>query len=419
MFAQAIARPVRNLVLPAISAHLGGLPRTFWLLWLGTVINRLGSFFLPFMQIYLTAQRGLSVEKAALMISLYGFGCLFANPLGGWMADRFGRKPTMVIGLLLAVVALLGVGFARSINELIAALAFFGLVNDIYRPASMAVIADVVKPADRLRAFTHLYWAFNLGAAVSPLLAGFFAKEHFQALFLADAATTLLLVLLIVAYIPETKPADSGPRESTWKGLSAPFTDRAYLPYLGVSFLMALVFFQFLVAMPADMKMLGLSEKQFGAAIALNGLLIILVQPFTTRSISVGKRARILALAAVLTGAGFGVYGFASEGMSIWIVGVVLWTAGEILMAPVNSSIVADLAPGHQRGRYQGAYAMSYAVAWIVAPALGGFGLTRLGHGGFWASCFVVGLVTAALQFVIAPARRRRMLELHGRADTD
>lgn len=403
-----------NRVWPAISAHLGGLPRTFWLLWFGTIINRLGSFILPMMQIYLTSQRGLTVEQAALLISLYGAGCLFANPIGGWMADRIGRKPTMIVGLTLSSSALLCIGFARNTHELIFAMAFFGLVNDIYRPASMAVLSDVVPPEDRLRAFTHLYWAFNLGAAVAPLVAGQFARDHFKALFIGDAATTLLLMMVIIFTIPETTPAHKGPRESAWRGLSAPFFDKAYLPYLGVSFLTALVFFQFLVAMPADMKLHGFTEKQFGAAVALNGLLIILIQPFLTRSITRSKRSRVLALAALLNGAGYGVYAFAANAMWIWVFGVVLWTAGEILMAPVNSSIVADLAPDDQRGRYQGAYAMAWAVAWIVAPALGGFGLVRLGSAWFWLGCFVVGIATCVLQFVIAPARRKRMLELHG-----
>lgn len=406
--------------MPAIAAHLGGLPRTFWLLWLGTIVNRLGSFILPMMQLYLTSKRGLTIPQASLLISLYGFGCFFANPLGGWMADRFGRKPTMIIGLVLAAAAMLGIGFARDVNELIVAMAFFGLVNDIYRPASMALLSDVVKPEDRVRAFTHLYWAFNLGAAVAPPIAGYFAdRDLFQALFIGDAATTLLLALIIFSFIPETKPKDAGPRESTWKGLSAPFTDKAYLPYLGVCFLLSLVFFQFLVAMPADMNAHGFTKTQIGWAFGLNGLLIILVQPFTAKSIALGNRAKVLATASLLIGAGFGVYAFAGERVSVWLLGVVLWTAGEILMSPVNSSIVADMSPDHQRGRYQGAYAMAWSVAWIVAPLAGGHGPTGLGTKAFWGACFVIGVVTALLQLAIAPARRRRMLELHGKALSD
>lgn len=127
----------------------------------------------------------------------------------------------------------------------------------------------------------------------------------------------------------------------------------------------------------------------------------------------------MLALATLLNGAGFGIYAFAGRTVGVWLFGVVLWTAGEILMAPVNSSIVADMAPDHQRGRYQGAYAMSFAAAWIVAPLAGGLGLSALGTRWFWGLCFALGVVTAVLQFVIAPARRRRMLELHGKALTD
>lgn len=51
-----------------------GLPGTYWFLWAGTVVNRLGGFVVPFLTLYLTGQRGISVAQAALMVSLFGAG---------------------------------------------------------------------------------------------------------------------------------------------------------------------------------------------------------------------------------------------------------------------------------------------------------------------------------------------------------
>lgn len=80
----------------------------------------------------------------------------------------------------------------------------------------MALLSDVVKPEDRLRAFTHLYWAFNLGAAIAPPIAGYFAdRDLFQALFVGDAATTLVLALIIFLFIPETRPEESGRKKES------------------------------------------------------------------------------------------------------------------------------------------------------------------------------------------------------------
>ncbi|RKG92041.1 MFS transporter, partial [Corallococcus sp. CA053C] len=65
----------------------GGLPRTYWVLWVGTFVNRLGSFVAPFLALYLTRERGFSVEQAGLVVSLNGAGAVLAAPLGGMLAD--------------------------------------------------------------------------------------------------------------------------------------------------------------------------------------------------------------------------------------------------------------------------------------------------------------------------------------------
>ena len=66
---------------------LRDLPRAAWVLYLGTFVNRFGSFVLPFLVLYLIG-RGYTVVQAGAVVGLYGVGSLLASAVGGYLADR-------------------------------------------------------------------------------------------------------------------------------------------------------------------------------------------------------------------------------------------------------------------------------------------------------------------------------------------
>src|SRR5882724_6718398 len=80
----------------SLAARIGplGLSRTYWMLWSGMLLNRLGGTIFFLLGIYLTRERGLSPALAGLVISLYAAGGLFAGPIAGALADRVGRRAT-------------------------------------------------------------------------------------------------------------------------------------------------------------------------------------------------------------------------------------------------------------------------------------------------------------------------------------
>ena len=91
------------------------LPRTYWYLFLGTLVNRLGSFVLPFLTLYLTGQRGITPSVAALVVSCFGAGSFLAQLTGGELTDRLGRRPVMLVSFLAAPAAMLTLGFPRGL----------------------------------------------------------------------------------------------------------------------------------------------------------------------------------------------------------------------------------------------------------------------------------------------------------------
>lgn len=69
------------------AALTADLPSTYWFLWLGILINRLGSFVIPFLTLYLTSECGITVSQAAFTVSLFAAGSFVAQLTGGEKAE--------------------------------------------------------------------------------------------------------------------------------------------------------------------------------------------------------------------------------------------------------------------------------------------------------------------------------------------
>jgi MFS family permease len=387
----------------------GGLPSTYWYLWTGTLVNRLAGFVVPFLSLYLTRERGLPVEQAGLIISLHGVGSVVAAPMGGALADRVGRRTTLVSALWLGAAAMLLLGFCREPAHIAGAAFLLGLLGEMYRPAVAAAIADVVPSHDRARAFGLLYWVVNVGFSIALPVAGLVTQLGFTALFVADAATTFLYGCIVWWKVPETLPARTGPQEKRSLLPSAePFKDITFLAFGLPIFVTCVVFFQLTGTLALDLTSRGMTPATYGTVLAVNGVLIVLVQPFTGRLLGRVRRSTALAWASILTGVGFGLHALPNT-VPLAVLAVVVWTLGEMAQAPVAPAVVADLAPPSLRGSYQGAYHMLWGLAAATAPALGGLVLGRWGSQALWSTCLALGLLAGLWHLAIAGARRRRL----------
>ena len=395
-----------------------GLPRPFWALWAGTFVNRCGSFVLPFLTLYLTQARHLSLSQAGLMVALYGAGGSVAGPLGGFLADRVGRRTTMLVALALGGAGMMSIGFVQRLEVLAPAIFCVAAVTEMYRPAMQAAVADMVPPSDRARAFGLVYWVINLGFSVGLTLGGMLARRSFRWLFVGDGATTLLFALVIWLGVPETRPvrpplAAGERRASQWSEFFAPWRDGPFTLFFALSFLFALVFMQNSSTFPLAMAANGIGTATFGIILALNGVLIVLLQPFLAPILSRRNRSYTIAASTVLVGLGFGLNALAHTA-PLYALGVIVWTVGEIGVLPISNALVADVAPPHIRGRYQGAYGLSFGLAVCAAPALGTLVLQRLGAVTLWSGCLVLGLAIAAGHLALAPAITRLRAERIG-----
>ncbi|MFF1723411.1 MDR family MFS transporter [Streptomyces sviceus] len=374
---------------------VSGLPRAFWWLWISTLVNRLGAFVATFMALYLTLDRGYSASYAGLVASLHGLGGVVSSIGAGVMTDRLGRRPTLLVAQSATAASVALLGFMHH-PVAIAAVAFLvGMASNASRPAVQAMMADIVRPEDRVRAFSLNYWAINLGFAVSSMGAGFVAEYSYLAGFLIEAAMTAVCAVVVFLKLPESRPgAEKATATTDDVRLGTVLRDGRFMSVVGLSFLVAVIFQQGSIGLPVAMGEAGFTPADYGLAIALNGVLIVALQIPVTRFIQHRDPQRLLVVSSLLAGYGFGLTAFAGS-VGLFALTVCVWTLGEMVNAPTQTGLVVRLSPAHGRGRYQGMYTLSWSVAALVAPLMSGFVIDRFGAQWLWGLCAVVGTVAA------------------------
>ncbi|MEU7166177.1 MFS transporter [Streptomyces morookaense] len=151
---------------------------------------------------------------------------------------------------------------------------------------------------------------------------------------------------------------------------------------------------QYQVTRPLAMRAAGLSPAVYGLVSAVNGAVIVVIQPLVARLAEPCDDARLLAAGALLLGAGMASTAF-DHSAAAFAASVAVWTLGEAIAMPTSNAVVSRLAPPGLQGRYQGLFAMAWALAAVAAPLAGGWTFSRFGGAPVRAGCLVLGALAA------------------------
>jgi MFS family permease len=376
---------------PSLSSSLRALPRAAWILFLGTFLNKFGGFVVPFLALYLTG-RGYSITAAGMAIFAYGAGNLLSSLIGGHLADHLGRRQTIALSMFLGAASMMLLSQARGLPSIIALAALAGLTGEMYRPASSALLTDLVPAGRRVTAFSTYRLAINAGWAFGPATAGVLAGHGYFWLFAGDAATSVLFGFVALLALPKT--AHPPPGKDGWEEVRvAALRDRALQCMLVSGFAIGFVFFQTSSTFGLHLTHLGYSPRVYGALVSLNGVLIVLCElPLTTITRRFAA-TRVMATGFLVAGSGLALIAF-GRSLPYLACCIALFTLGEMIAMPVAGAFVADLAPPSIRGRYMGVYGLTWTVALMVGPALG-MQLLAMGAPVLWLACGGLGVVAA------------------------
>jgi MFS family permease len=365
----------------------------------GTFINRFGSFVYPFLTIFLT-RRGLSLAEVGAVLGGYGAGSLVAGLVGGWFADRFGRRNTIVAGTLANAACVFALYFAGSIPALVVLTIGAGLFGGFYHPAANALVADLVPEERRLAAYAVLRQAANAGFAFGTAAGGFLVSHSIFWLFAGDALTTAAYGVIAFFLLPHGLRFTS--QQARWsEALSRLRRDARFWALFVSQMLCALIFAQFVSSDALEVTGRGLHlgtlkpEQIFGVLIGWNGLMVVLLELPLTRLTQRFDARRVMCGGYLLAGIGFAANAL-PLGFGGLFAAMTIFTLGEMLAMPMVSTWVAHLAPEAMRGRYIGVLGTSWSGASMLGPTLGLqlFGLHPLA---LWLGCGALGLTAAAI----------------------
>ncbi|MGW4165025.1 MFS transporter [Streptomyces sp. NPDC004788] len=385
------------------------LPAVVWTIFAGTVVNRLGFLVTPFLVFFL-ASRGVTGTDTTLVLGALGAGNLLGPAVGGVLADRLGRRPTMLIGLVGSAAAQGALFVAPGVWPMAAAALLVSATGMVVSPAAYALMADAVDADRRQRAYALFGWGVNLGTAVAGVLGGLLAARGYWLLFTVDAGTMLLYALVVVTRVSEParlpRPVDdagdaAGGGAGDGIGYGVVFRDRLALVLLPLFGVQLFVYSLTEVALPLAVHDSGLSPAAYGAMAAVNAVLVVALQPFTTARLARLPRLPVQAAGSTLVAVGVALTGLA-DGIVGFTVSVVVWSLGEVVVSGIAATIVSNLAPAHARGRYQGAFSWTWGVARFAALTLGVTVYTTLGPAVLWWSALLAGLGAAAGTLTLA-----------------
>jgi MFS family permease len=309
--------------------------------------------------------------------------------------------------MLTSAAVMLALSQATNLALILVLTGLAGLTSEAYRPASSALLADLVPEGRRVTAFAAYRFAINLGFSAGPAVAGLLAERAFVLVFVGDAVTSAVFGVMALALLPATHahaplaPAGGAERPQPARRI---LSDVPFLMFLASSTIAAIVYFQQEAALPLQVVADGHSTAIYGSLMSLNGLVVTLIElPLSSVTRRLPAR-RVIAAGSVLLGAGFGATALVTSAPALAAT-VVVWTLGEIVAAPVSAAYVADISPPHMRGRYAGAWGMTYGLALIIGPALG-TAVYAVSSDLLWSGCVVLGILSAAL--VLSPAARAR-----------
>jgi MFS family permease len=382
-------------------------PPQFWLMSAGVLISSAGaSMIWPFLMIYVSEKLGLSLSTVSTLISINAFTGLITSLIAGAIADKLGRKPVMVLSL---VVNGLGYLFMSQVHTYLgfAVLMFvMGASNPLYQVGADAMLADMIEPDKRTNAYAVIRMVNNAGIAIGPAAGGFLASRSYTYAFLGAASGMLIYSLLLFLRARETLStaysAGSTLEQKSLGGYTTVFRDRPYIIFTSLISLGLIAPSMLWSLMAVYTKQnFNLPENLYGWLPTTNALMCVFVQLIVTR---ITRRFRPLAVAAMgmLTYAlGVGSVALMKSFWGFWA-SMVLMTFGELILIPTVSKYIADLAPIDMRGRYLSFYWFAWGIARGSAPLIGGYINDAIAPRAIWFGGLFIGLASTIGLFIFS-----------------
>jgi MFS family permease len=377
-----------------IFKKLIGMDRNVWIRVIGeTVTNSAMMMLMPFFALYLENKVD-SMLKVGFIMAIAPISSLFGAMIGGRLADLYGRKKMMIFSTVASAIILFCYSLANGYGEFLVLSILLGISNSFFDPAASAMVADVTDPEKRTEAYGLLRVGYNVGAVIGPLIGTsiFFLSKN--VLFYIASIILGAYSIVQAIYLKETLPSGKQDKKEIEnkiplkKAVRIVATDRLLFFYITTGIIIAMGFSQIEGMLPLYFKqtMTSIFGKwnPYPFLLAFNGILVVLFQFPISSYLSDKSIGKTMYYGTLMFGLGIISIGIAPHilvsfglskmvGIIILLVIYTYYTFGEMVMSPVQTTFVANIAPEDLRATYMAVGSMKWTLGGFLGPLLGGF----------------------------------------------
>ena len=335
-----------------------------------------------------------------IILLVSGLCAAISQTLAGALSDRFGRRPILLAAASVSVFLYAGLSVLIGTSAPVWAITVVYTISRSMlattHPVISAMVADFAPREKLTEAYGILRIGANIGWAAGPAIGGYLVAFVPYAWLFGIPAITCGIVSVIVLFSIHDSSSGAGKAVGVRSILPA-VDNSAFLVFTLISLLLFIVMGQMGSTLSIfAVDRVGFSTAQYGLLLTLNGLIVIFAQYPMTRFLRQLTKSRALMIGSLLYGFGYLALGWITR--FEWALGAMaIVTAGEIIHSPVTLSVIGELSPQNQRGRYMGFFGLSETVGIAVAPLLGGILLDA-----FPSHLELVWVPLASLAFVAA-----------------
>lgn len=344
----------------------------------------------PFLSIYCIQQLHFTIVQAGIIMALFGVGALTGAFLGGKLVDRIGFYDLQVGALVSGGLLFMLLGYLQNFYVLAVGTFILSLCNESFRPANSSAIAHYSSEHNKTRSFSLNRLAINLGWAVGGGLGGFLAAINYHLLFWVDGCSNILAAVMLLTLMPRKAIAKTIKKPDVAVVKTSAYKDKVYLAFIALATTFAICFYQFMIMQPVFFKVdWHFSERFIGALMALNGLLIVVVEMVMIHKLEGRRDKMVYIIFGVFIGAiAYILLNILPPSVITAIVVVIIVTFSEMFAMPFMNAFWISRSNAHNRGEYAALYSMSWSFAQIVAPF---FGSNVIAFGGFKLLWWILG----------------------------
>ncbi|WP_367888230.1 MFS transporter [Bacillus wiedmannii] len=318
----------------------------------------------------------ISGSTPGYLVAVYAITQFTTSPFSGKWVDQYGRKPTIILGLIIFAVSELLFGLGQNVYVLFVSRILGGFSNAFIFPAVTAFIADVTSENERPKAMGYMSAAINTGFLIGPGIGGFLAEINMRMPFFVAALFGAFSVVFSFILLKEPNEFEEKNEQKVMEIKGNEYFRQIFQPMYMIAFLIifissfGLASFESILSLYVDHKF-NFSPKEIASVVSVSSIIgmigqILLFEHLTKKIGEIALIRYSLALAAIF----ILLMTVANSYVTILLTSLLLFVGFDFIR-PSVTTYLSKIA-GNQQGFVGGMNSMFTSIGNIGGPIVGG-----------------------------------------------